>query len=293
MKVLPNRNRRRIVQALSVVPLLSLPFSASTGENSFRFGMTPAFLHNQHALLEDWRLYMIRHLGLKVDFTQRDSYRETMDLIRLKQLDFAWLCDYPYLHLKDLVRLLAVPVYQGQSYYHSYFIVHKNNTQVDSILALKDKLFAYADPYSNSGYLVPRFEIHQAGYNPDNFFKKTFFTWSHKKVIESVASQLSQGGAVDSFVWDTLSKVSPSLTDQTRIMWKSPGYGFPPIVAQINNVNEQDFILMQSMLLDMSESREGQRLLTRLNLDGFSIQKTDLYDSVSNMMKVLGVFVST
>ena len=286
MKVLPNRNRRRIVQALSVIPLLSLPVSASTGENSFRFGMTPAFLHNQHALLEDWRLYMIRHLGLKVDFTQRDSYRETMDLIRLKQLDFAWLCDYPYLHLKDLVHLLAVPVYQGQSYYHSYFIVHKNNTHVDSILALKDKLFAYADPYSNSGYLVPRFEIYQAGYDPDNFFKKTFFTWSHKKVIESVASQLSQGGAVDSFVWDTLSKVSPSLTNQTRIIWKSPGYGFPPIVAQINNVNEQDFILMQSMLLDMSENREGQKLLARLNLDGFSIQKTDLYDSVSKMMKV-------
>lgn len=73
-------------------------------------GCTPAFVHDQHALPEDWRRHMQSKLTMRVDIEQCDSYRETMDLLRLKQLDFAWVCDYPFLMLKDLVRLLAVPL---------------------------------------------------------------------------------------------------------------------------------------------------------------------------------------
>ncbi len=289
MEVLLQRNRRRLLQALSVLPIMALSHTVYANRKSFRFGMTPAFLHNQHALLEQWRYYMTRNLGIKVEFSQRDSYRETMDLIRLNQLDFAWLCDYPYLNLKHLVRLLAVPVYRGQPIYYSYLIVHKDNSNINQLIDLKGKLFAYADPYSNSGYLVPRYQIHKLKLDPDNFFSKTFFTWSHKKVIEAVAGRLAHGGAVDSFVWDTLVNVAPELTAQTRIIWKSPGFGFPPIVAQMNNVNDDDFNTMQTLLLEMSNNRKGRQLLTQLNIDGFSIQSPELYDGVSDMMKVLGL----
>ncbi|GAB4344479.1 MAG: phosphate/phosphite/phosphonate ABC transporter substrate-binding protein [Gammaproteobacteria bacterium] len=255
-----------------------------------RFGMTPAFLHNQHSLLEDWRHYMVRQLGHEVEFTQRDSYRETMDLLRLNQLDFAWVCDYPYLHLRHLLRLLVVPLYQGEPVYYSYLIVNARDTRTESMADLRGKLFAYADPYSNSGYLVPRYQIHLMGENPANYFRKTFFTWSHRKVVEAVASGLAQGGAVDSFVWDTLNTLEPELTGQTRIVWRSPGYGFPPMVAHVNNVDEADFTEMQEMLLAMPEDHQGRKLLRRLNLDGFSIQQPSLYDSVAEMMRVFGEY---
>jgi phosphonate transport system substrate-binding protein len=252
--------------------------------------MTPAFLHDQHRLLEEWRNYMIRQLGMKVEFTQRDSYRETMDLLRLNQLDFAWVCDYPYLHLRNLLRLLVVPLYQGKPTYHSYLIVNARDKKSQSISDLRDKLFAYADPYSNSGYLVPRYRIHLLGEDPETFFKKSFFTWSHRKVVEAVATGLAHGGAVDSYVWDSLATIEPALTRRTRIVWKSPGYGFPPMVAHVNNVDEADFRQMQELLLGMSEEREGQALLKRLNLNGFSIQSPDLYDSVAEMMMVFGEY---
>ncbi|TSA08866.1 MAG: ABC transporter substrate-binding protein, partial [Comamonadaceae bacterium] len=45
-----------------------------------RFGMTPAFLHDQHALLAEWRVYLEKRIQRPVEFVQRDRYRETMDL---------------------------------------------------------------------------------------------------------------------------------------------------------------------------------------------------------------------
>jgi phosphonate transport system substrate-binding protein len=126
-----------------------------------------------------------------------------------------------------------------------------------------------------------------SGADPAHFFKRTFFTWSHRKAIDAVAAGLAQGAAVDSFVWDSLAKVRPDITAKTRIAWRSEDYGFPPIVAQ-SQVPEADFKLMQSVLLDMGHNPQGRALLARLNLNGFISGTPKLYDGVSDMMKSFG-----
>lgn len=287
--LLPNRNRRRWLQAALAMGgcALAFPGRALEGQSPLRVGMTPAFLHDQHALLDQWRRFMAADLARPVDFVQRDSYRETMDLLRLAKLDFAWICDYPYLHLKDEVRLLAVPLYQGRPAYRSYLIVRADNRAVTSIADLAGKVFAYADPYSNTGYLSPRYALRELGHDPNTFFRKTFFTWSHRKVVEAVASGLAQGGAVDSFVWDSLTRVAPQLTARTRIVTRSPEYGFPPFVAH-RNVSDADFALMQRHLLNMEKTEPGRELLVSLHLDGFIEGSPALYEDVAKMMRVFG-----
>jgi len=282
-----NVARRRFLTDLSALSLAAaLPATAAT-RPTLRIGMTPAFVHDQYALLADWRAHMERRLGLKVEFKQRDSYRETMDLLRLKQMDFAWVCDYPFLQLKALVRLLAVPLYQGRPIYRSFIIVAANNRAVSGLKDLKNAVFAYADPLSNSGYLSPRFRLHQLGEDPQTFFRRTFFTWSHKKVVQAVASGMAQGGAVDSFVWETLARIEPALTRATRIVERSTEYGFPPFVAH-RDVAPELFARMQNFLLNMHRDAQGLALLKRLNLDGFIKGDVRLYGGVAEMMRAFG-----
>jgi len=254
---------------------------------AWRVGMTPAFLHDQHALLDDWRSYLEKRLGRKIEFVQRDSYLETIGLIRLGKMEFAWICDYPYVHLGNQVRLLAVPINQGKPLYRSYLIVSSQDLQTESLVQLRGKVFAYADPYSNTGYLVPRYQLHSLGENPERFFSRTFFTWSHRKAIDAVASGVAQGAAVDSFVWDTLAKVKPELTARTRIIGRSPEYAFPPFVAR-RSVSEADFKVMQEVLLRMQDDPEGIALLQRLNLDGFTPGDPGAYQVITEMMNALG-----
>jgi len=158
--------------------VLGLALLANAGATELpppvRVGMTPAFLHDQHSMLAEWKVYLEKQLKRPVVFIQRDSYRETMDLIKQGELDFAWLCDYPYIALGGTVRLLAVASYQHQPLYHSYLIVPSKDHATKSILDLKGKVFAYADPNSNTGYLVPRHTLKMQGIDAATFFGKTF-----------------------------------------------------------------------------------------------------------------------
>lgn len=291
LTVLPigNQTRRHLLGSLLVGGgLASLGFPAhALATRRLRIGMTPAFLNDQHTLLADWRGYLQDRLQVTVEFVQRDSYRETMDLLQQGKLDFAWLCDYPFVYLKDLVRLVAVPLNQGRPYYRSYLIVGSENKQRKSMKDLKGAVFAYADPYSNTGYLAPRFRIHELGEDHNTFFRKTFFTWSHRKVIEAVAGGFAEGGAVDSFVWESLMKVKPELTLGTRIIERSPEYGFPPFSAH-RAVAADDYKRMQRTLIEMPSDPQGKVLLDRLNLDGFVTGDRSMYDGVTKMMCILG-----
>jgi len=276
--------QRRIFLGL---PLLLVAGISLAANQPLRIGMTPAFLNDQYALLVVWQDYLQRNMKRPVEFVQRDRYRETMDLLQQHKLDFAWVCDYPYVLMGNEVKLLAVPVNQGQPIYRSYLIVPAKDTHTHSIEDLKGAVFAYADPLSNTGYLAPRFDIKQAGHDPATFFRRTFFTWSHRKAIEAVASGLAQGAAVDSYVWDSLAKVNPGLTAKTRVVKQSEAFGFPPFVAN-RSVSQADFNAMRAALLDMNKNPAGQALLAKLNLDGFIAGSPDLYKRVAIMAGTAG-----
>ncbi len=265
------------------------PILASSEESvrPLRIGLTPTFPHDQYQPLEKWRLYMERKLNRPVEFIRRDRYIETMDLLRLKKLDFAWICDYPYVYFKKQVRLLAVPVHKGRPYYQSYVIVPATDTVTTSFTQLKGKVFAYTDPYSNTGYLTPRYQLQQAGEDPAHFFRKTFFAWSHRRVLEAVATGLADGGAVSSHVYDTLSIGKPELTAAVRVIAKSQEYGFAPFVAQ-SSVSDDKFREMQKLLLDMKSNEEGRELLRLLNLDGFIAGDAKLFERIERVIRAVG-----
>lgn len=239
--------------------------------------------------MTQWRQYLESKLGVAIEFLPRNSYRETMDLLHQGRLDFAWLCDYPFLYLKDLVRLLAIPLNNGRPYYRAYLLVHAENSKPASMADLKDAAFAFSDPYSNTGYLYPRYQVRQLGEDPNTYFRKTFFTWSHRKAVEAVASGMAEGASMDSFVWDTLTRIKPELTRQTRIIGASPEYGFPPFAAH-RSVSAADFTAMQGALIGMQDDADGRMLLDRLNLTGFVPGDRRLYDGVVKMMRAFGEY---
>jgi len=279
---LTRRNFLGACAALAVSP--SRPVLAA---KALRVGMTPAFLHTQYGLLAEWRGYMEAKLRRPVEIVQRDSYRETMDLLRLEQLDFAWICSYPYVYLKKQLRLVAVPLYRSQPYYRAYLIVAEKNRHIKSLSQLRGKVFAYADPYSLTGHLVPRYQLRKMGEDPEEFFSKTFFTYSHSKLIEAVADGLAHGASVDGYVWDSLNALKPAITVRTFPVSQSPEFGFPPVVARLG-VAEEDFAAVQKMLIGMIQDQQGNALLQHLNLNGFIHGIPDLYDGVAEMMRAFG-----
>lgn len=256
---------------------------------SIRIGLTPAILHDRHALMNDLRSYFEEKTQRPVELVLRNNYRQIIDLMIQEELDFAWVSAYPFVYLRQHAHLplLATPLFQGRPYFRGYLIVPSDDRHTQSLLQLQGRIFAFADPYSHTGHLVPRYELHLAGKDAGSFFARTFFTGGHKKVVQAVASGLADGGYVDSFVWDTLAVVEPELTKNTRIVSRSGEYGFPPLVAS-RRVSAGEFATMRRILLEMSSDPHGAELLKQLNIDGFVAGDPGWYDEVARMMRAMG-----
>lgn len=269
-----------IVFLLSTVFGSNLSYAAPP--KTVNIGITAVFLTHKTRFLNEWRDYLENRLGQPVKFLQRSSYREVMDLLLDGQLDFAWICGYPYVRHKSQLRLMAIPLYKGKPLYRSYLIVPERDKETTSLADLKGRVFAFSDPDSNSGYLVPQYDLYRLGLDAKTFFRKNFFTWAHDKVVNAVAFNVADGGAVDGYVWETLALINPELTTRTRVVSKSQRYGFPPLVAR-KDVNYTVFSRVQRIFLEMNEDALGSALLKQVNLDGFIEGHPGLFDEISRM----------
>jgi phosphonate transport system substrate-binding protein len=278
---------RRILWStlMALLALFSCGRPASAAE-PLRIGLTPTFLNERHALIADWRAYLERKLGRSVAFVLKDSYQETMELLHQQHIQVAWLCDCPHVTANPEFRLLATPLFQGRPYYRSYLIVPQSDQVTHGLLDLKDKVFAFSDPYSNVGYLSPRYELKKQGADPEHFFRRTFFTRSHRKAIEAVAVGVADASSINSYIWETLNQQGPALTGQTRVVARSQEYGFPPIVAY-HTFPSGDFQRLQQALIAMADDMQGREVLKKMNLDGFALPQPEIYRPVREIVRFM------
>lgn len=276
-------SRRTLI--LSGSSLLTAPLSAfGVSDSVLQIGLTPVFLDSRSGFLERWRKYLEDQLGQPVNFIQRRSYADILELLLNGQLSAAWLCGYPYVRYKSALQLLAVPIYQGAPTYTAYIITGPSAQQVRHFNELRAKVFAYSDPLSNSGFLFAQDQLHAIGEKDNRFFRKTFFAFGHQNVIAAVSDGLADAGSVDGYVWDSLNQINPDLTQQTRILTRSRKFGFPPFVAPKSRPNHE-VVRLKKALLNMHSTSVGASLLRELNLDGFENGKTSLFAEIEAMMK--------
>lgn len=266
--------------------LLIVCFSSAVTANTeppIRFGLTAVVMTENTRFLDDWSQYLEQKMGRKVEFVLRRSYRDVMDLLDSGGVEFAWICGYPYVQTRkpESLRLMTVPIYRGSPSYYSYIIVH-HRSPYKRFSDLNGKVFAFSDPDSNSGFLYPISVMTKNGDKPEAFFRETFFTFNHAETVQAIAEQVADGGAVDSYIWEYLAAFKPEVTAKTRIIKRSPKFGFPPIVSRLG-VAETTVELMKDTLEDMDQDATGKALLAKLKLDGFGNYSDSLYNDIRGM----------
>ena len=227
--------------------------------------------------------YIEEKLGKEVDFVDRDDYAEINDMLRNGELDAAFVCSGPYVdgHKEFGMELLAAPQAYGETVYYSYIIVAKNST-VKNFEDLRGKSFAFSDPLSNTGKLVPTYMLARMHESPDTFFSRYIFTYKHDKSIQTVAQGVVDGAAVDSLIWEYLNRTNPEFTSKTRIISKSPPYAIPPVVVQ-RGLDPQIKERLKQIFLNAHNDNKGRELLKKMMIDKFVVIDDSAYDSVREM----------
>ena len=224
--------------------------------------------------------YIGRKLGREIQFIQRKTYGEINELLARNQIDLAFICSGPYVVGKEKhgFELLATAEVQNSHFYHSYLIVNKNSRYQD-LADLRGHVFAFTDPDSNTGKLVPTFWLSQMNEKPETFFSKTIYTYSHDNAILAVAKGLVDGAAVDSLIWEYYQRKNSVFTSETRVIRKSEAYGIPPLVASQSLSPELKGYIRQA-LFHMHEDPKGKQIIKELMIDRFVSPRDEWYDSI-------------
>ena len=282
-----SRRRRGVLRGLTAAALLaSIPRWAASEQRDVRFGLTPVFLSSDLELLDRLRTYLSAALGRPVTLVKRRTYQEITSLLLSGQLDAAWICGYPFIQYRHRLSLLAVPVWRGRPLYQSYLIVDRGRGASD-ILNLRGDIHAYSDPDSNSGYLVTRAALAERGEASNSFFRKSFFTYSHRNVVRAVASGLAESGSVDGYVWEVVSEMEPALTSKTRVLRKSEWLGFPPVACAKTLAGTPRATAIAAAFMAMAEDPGGQEVLNMLRLDGFTHGEPTLFESIAQKFELV------
>ena len=228
--------------------------------------------------------YIGHKLGCDVELVQRKTYSEINDLLGKGQIDIAFICSGPYAVSGEKygLDLLTTPQIQGSYYYRSYLIVNKD-MPFQEFDDLRGRIFAFTDPDSNTGRLVPAYWLAQMGESPETFFGKTIYTHSHDNSILAVGRALVDGAAVDGLIWEHYHKKSPAFTAETRIIKKSEPYGIPPLVASRYLAPALKDRIRQ-LFLTMHLETEGQNILKTLMIDKFLVPQDEWYEGIRRIV---------
>ncbi len=231
--------------------------------------------------------YIGKRLGRQVELMSDSTYAAVNNGLKAGNIDMAFVCGGPYVEGHDGfgLELLAAPQVAGKTEYHSYIIVHKDSP-VKNFKGLKGKSFAFTDPLSNTGKLVPTYMLLNMGETPNSFFSSYLFTSAHDRSIEAVAKGAADGAAIDSLIYDFLALTKPALTSQTKIIEKSPPFGIPPVVVR-RGLDPKLKEKLKAILLDMHKDVEGAKILKGMMIEKFVTLNDSAYSSIREMLRAV------
>jgi phosphonate transport system substrate-binding protein len=228
--------------------------------------------------------YIGRHSGHSVQLIQRKTYDDVNALFPKGEIDLAFICTGPFAASREKFgfEALATPQVRGQPFYQSYLIVPKDSPY-QTLEDLRGRVFAFTDPDSNTGAMVPRFWLAEVGETPESFFSKTIFTYSHDNSILAVAKGLVDAAAVDGHQWEYFERFRPADTSRTRVIRKSQPFGSPPLVAS-GRLQSDVRSKIQQLMLSMHTDPEGKRILENLLIDRFLAPREEWYEPARAMI---------
>jgi phosphonate transport system substrate-binding protein len=231
--------------------------------------------------------YIGKNLGLEAQLIQRKTYGEINELFGRGEIDLAFVCSGPYANGKEKYgfELLSTPQVHGSHFYQSYLIVNEDS-QYHSLEDLRGLIFAFTDPDSNTGKLVPTYWLMKMGERPESFFGKTIYTYSHDNSILAVAKGLVDGAAIDGLIWEYYHHKKPVFTARTRIVRKSEPYGLPPLVTS-RQLSPGLKAQIRELVLSMHTDPKGRDILKELMIDRFVEPHEEWYASIHQMAQEL------
>jgi phosphonate transport system substrate-binding protein len=181
--------------------------------------------------------YLGSELGMDVVTIKSTDYYAIIDAMEAGKLDIAFFG--PFSAVISAERSGSEIIVAGGNAdgnletYNSYIITNRKSdiTGIDYLVNNSQNIsFAFVNPASTSGNLIPRGYLLSQGVDPDEDFKNTLFSGGHDNTIDAVLSgNIINSGAVSSSTYERYFEDDNSSENNIIIIWESDPIPTDPI----------------------------------------------------------------
>ncbi|WP_409250834.1 phosphate/phosphite/phosphonate ABC transporter substrate-binding protein [Bacillus sp. SCS-153A] len=256
--------------------------TSSTG--TFTIGVIPAQTEGaMEGAMDKLQSILTDELGRDVEVEVYPDYNGVVEAMNYEKIDMAYFGPLSYVIANDKsgAKAIITQLIDGEPFYHSYIITHSDNpwNSLEELLEnSQDVNFAFGDPNSTSGSLIPSIELQDRGvYQSDDEheFASVRFTGSHDATALAVQNQQVEAGAIDSAIFNQLVESGKIDGEQIRTIWESDKlFQYPWAVHQ--NTDEETIEALQSAFLAI----EDQEVLDAFGATGFTEASNEDYESI-------------
>ena len=233
----------RVLRILMVVAVVvSVIGTAFAADPSWPKELTFALLSTENAAEVGRRWTPIvaqleKDLGVKVKYTTATDYRGTIEALKFGKAQLGHLGPKSYVEAStnnyaNIEPIAQLQLANGSLGYRSCLIVHADS-DIFSPEDTAGKTFAFNDPHSTSGYLVPSaFFMMEMGIDPQKHFAKVIFSGSHEASILAVANKKVEVASTNLPDLQQLTRENKVPRGGLRVIWVSRLIPNDPIVIR-------------------------------------------------------------
>ena len=230
---------RVVLAALALVALAGI---AGANDPSWPKEVTFGLLSTENAseITRRWGPILAqleKDLGVKVKPATATDYRGTIEALKFKKAELGHLGPKSYVEASTNNYANVEPIAQlqlanGSLGYRSCLIVHADS-DIFSPEDMAGKTFAFNDPNSTSGYLVPSaFFMMELGVDPKKHFSKITFSGSHEASILAVSAKKVEVASTNLPDLQQLTRENKVPRGALRVIWVSKLIPNDPIVVR-------------------------------------------------------------
>lgn len=269
---------------VTLVLILLLSNLVAKDKKELVFGVIPgAGSESMEDMFENLHKYLSQKLGIKIKLTIAGDYTSVITAMSKKHIDFAYFGPNSYIEAtkRANARALVVEVDEksGLPGYKG-IILTKKGSGLKTLEDLKGKIWAFTDPQSTSGTLIPSILFEKQGIDPQKYFKKVIYSGSSEASILSVKSGKINAASNNDLDFDRgLGKRWKK--DDFNIIWTSKLIPGAPIAIR-EDLPESLKDSLQQALIEYKDPIG----LKKMKNKGFIKADDSTYDSVRELIKL-------
>lgn len=260
--------------------------SSTTAENEepFTIGVIPAQTEGEmQTAMDKLQTILSEELDREVEIEVYPDYNGVVESMNYDQIDMAYLGPLTYViaEANSNAKAIITQLVDGEPFYNAYIITHKDNpaTSLDELLENPGEVqFAFGDPNSTSGSLIPSIELQDRGVyqsEEENQFETVRFTGSHDATALSVQNKQVDAGAIDSAIYNQLLESGKIDEEQLKIIWESePLFQYP--WAVLESTDDDTVAKLREAFLAI----EDPEILDAFGATGFTEADNADYESI-------------